>query len=338
MFLVHGFQDDNVRPDHATKFWEKLKEYDIPRKAWFMRVGHEEGFDVARAQWVATLHRWFDYWLHDVDNGIMEDDAVDVQYGPTEWESYPDWPIPGTSLVPLWFQGDGEGIAGGLALRSAERELTKSFQDRSNMNETVATRNPTTEVNPNRLVFITPPLEEDLHISGTPLLRLRAYVDGEDTNFGVILMEYSPTPKVQVTRTSDGVANVPGNPRDCWGESSANDSACYIITQTNTTTSTAWRVSKGIVDGLNIHDITTPTPLKPNRGNSFVFDLQPHDYKFSAGSRLAAIVVGSYPSYSSQADPNAANITIDLKRSSLLLPVVGGLRAADAAGIPRRAD
>ena len=338
VFLVHGFQDDNVRADHATKYWEKLKEYDIPRKAWFVRVGHEEGFDVDRAEWVATLHRWFDYWLHGVANGIMDEPPVDVQYGPTEWAAYDDWPAPGTSTVALWLQPEGEGIAGGLALRSLETTTTQTFQDRSNMTEAVAVRNPTTEVNPNRLVFITPPLETDLHISGTPLLRLRAAVDGVDTNFGVVLMEYSPAPKIQVTRTSDGVANVAGNPRDCWGESSATDSACYIMTQTNTTTATQWRVSKGIVDGLNIYDRTTPTPLRPNRYNGFVFDLQPHDYKFSAGSRLAAVVVGSYPGYSSQADTNAAPITIDLSRSALILPVVGGLRAAADAGIPRTGD
>jgi X-Pro dipeptidyl-peptidase len=138
-----------------------------------------------------------------------------------------------------------------------------------------------------------------------------------------------------VTRTSEGVGNVPGSPRDCWGESSEHDSACYIITRTNTTTATQWRVSKGIVDALNIFDRTAPTPLRPTRFNAFVFDLLPHDYVFSAGSRIAAVVVGSYPGYSIIADTNAAGITVDLSKSALILPVVGGMRAAADAGIPR---
>jgi hypothetical protein len=34
VFLVHGMQDENVRPDHFSKYWQALKEHDIPRKLW----------------------------------------------------------------------------------------------------------------------------------------------------------------------------------------------------------------------------------------------------------------------------------------------------------------
>jgi X-Pro dipeptidyl-peptidase len=45
------------------------------------------------------------------------------------------------------------------------------------------------------------------------------------------------------------------------------------------------------------------------------------------------ILVGSYPQYSSQADPNNARITYSLRSSRLQLPVVGGTAAAHAAGL-----
>src|ERR687891_1710172 len=52
VFLVHGLQDDNVRPDHFAKYWRELEEEDVPRKLWLNGSGHEEPFDFRRAEWV----------------------------------------------------------------------------------------------------------------------------------------------------------------------------------------------------------------------------------------------------------------------------------------------
>ncbi len=72
VFITHGLQDDNVRPDHFSKYWEQLRRFDVPRKLWLNGSGHEDPFDFRREEWVDTLHRWFDFWLHDIDNGIGE--------------------------------------------------------------------------------------------------------------------------------------------------------------------------------------------------------------------------------------------------------------------------
>ena len=45
-------------------------------------------------------------------------------------------------------------------------------------------------VKPNRLAFLSEPLEAPLHISGTPVAHWRAEVDQTDTNFGAILVDY----------------------------------------------------------------------------------------------------------------------------------------------------
>ena len=37
----------------------------------FLHQGvHLDGFSF-RDEWVKRLHPWFDYWLHDIDNGIV---------------------------------------------------------------------------------------------------------------------------------------------------------------------------------------------------------------------------------------------------------------------------
>ena len=82
MFITHGIQDENVRADHMSKWWYGLKERNVPRKLWIMRQGHVDPFDGRRAVWVDTIHRWFDYWLQSVPNGIMSEPAVDIEESP----------------------------------------------------------------------------------------------------------------------------------------------------------------------------------------------------------------------------------------------------------------
>jgi X-Pro dipeptidyl-peptidase len=64
----------------------------------------------------------------------------------------------------------------------------------------------------------------------------------------------------------------------------------------------------------------------------FSFPLLPEDYVFETGHQIAVILVGSYPSYSSLADQTRANITVSGRFSKILLPIVGGEKAALAAG------
>ena len=96
VFISHGFQDDNVRFNQATTWWEALKARGIPRKMWLTRTGHEDPFDFRRAAWVDTLHRWFDHWLQGLDNGIMNEPKVDIETTADTWETAADWPVPGT--------------------------------------------------------------------------------------------------------------------------------------------------------------------------------------------------------------------------------------------------
>lgn len=92
-------------------------------------------------------------------------------------------------------------------------------------------------------------------------------------------------------------------------------------------------VTKGIVDGLNIDDYSSPTPLVPGRQYQVDFPLLPEDYVFPAGHRIGVIIVGSYRDYGSQADQNRATITISPRRSLIELPIVGGHAAAMRAGL-----
>ncbi|WP_203416941.1 CocE/NonD family hydrolase [Jiangella ureilytica] len=332
VFLVHGLNDENVRPDHFSKLWYGLAEHDVPRKLWLTQTGHIDPFDFRREAWVDEIHKWFDFWLYDVQNGIMDEPIVDVERAPDVWETANDWPVPGSRPTRLWLEPNA-GAAGGLSVTpNRPSDPTLSFVDDPLQRETAMVSNEET-VTPNRLVYLSDPLEAPLHISGTPELKLGATVSTTDTNFGVILVDYGPATRVQ--RQGDGVLT--GTVEDCWGEPATwggyAEDACYKEVLKRVALTQREVVTKGIVDGVNLYDYSTPTALIPGKPYDVQFPLLPEDYVFPEGHRIGVIVVGSYRDYGSQADPNRATISVLPERSVIELPIVGGRMAAVAAGL-----
>jgi X-Pro dipeptidyl-peptidase len=137
-----------------------------------------------------------------------------------------------------------------------------------------------------------------------------------------------------VSRTGDGVTTPAGATTSCWGESSPADSACYKdVSEVLDTTSSAWRVTKGVLDSGHRTSRLTTTPIDADTRYPFSFPLLPQDYTFQAGHQIGVVIVGSYRDYGTTASTTAANITFSLKDSRIDLPIVGGGAAALAAGI-----
>ena len=184
---------------------------------------------------------------------------------------------------------------------------------------------------PNRLVHLSEPLAVPLHLSGSPLVTLQARVDGVDTNFAAILVDYGTGTRVGTA--GDGIRTLGAATADCWGLASATDDACYRQTEKTLTTLPQEMVTHGIVDGLNLTDITTADPAGAGRADPVDIPLLPEDYVFAAGHRIGVVVLGSYSGYPSVGEQNRATITVRYPQSRVVLPVVGGRNAARAAGL-----
>ena len=103
-------------------------------------------------------------------------------------------------------------------------------------------------VTANRRVFLTPPLQADVRISGTPFVSLSASADQTDTNLGALLVDYGhrhARPAGARVTASQTLTT-----EDCWGETSAVDNACYRQTVKRTVTADRERVTKGILDAV----------------------------------------------------------------------------------------
>jgi X-Pro dipeptidyl-peptidase len=330
VFITHGFQDDNVRFNHATQWWDALEARGVPRKMWLTRTGHEDPFDFRRAAWVDTLHRWFDHWLQGIDNGIMDEDRVDVEVAKDTWRTAPDWPIPSTEQIDVYLQGTAPGSAGALGLGSGGATDTLSWTDAA-QNETTMISNPTGS-QANRLVFLSAPLKNPLRISGTPVVDIQASLSTRQSNLGAVLVDYGPS--TQITRSSDGIIDAQPVVRTCWGESSTNDSACYKEVQKPTVQVTQWRVSKGILDSSNRESLlaSAATPVEIGWKYRFAWPTFPNDFVFEAGHRIGIVLVANYTSFSSVPGTTGSTVTLDTRASKVRLPIVGGHGAAVASG------
>jgi X-Pro dipeptidyl-peptidase len=329
VFASHGLQDDNVRMNHLSKWWDGLKAHNVPRKLWLTRTGHEDPFDYRRAAWVDTLHRWFDHWLVGVDNGIMSEPQVDVEGAKDTFTTYSDWPVPDTADVDVFLRGTTQDAAGALGLSSGGDTDTLTWLDASGQSENTMISGPTGS-QANRRVFLSPVLTHDLHISGTPVVDIQASLDKTQTNLGALLVDYGAG--TQVTRTSEGIQNVNPVTRSCWGESSAADSACYIDVFKPEVSVTSWRVTKGVLDSSNRDSLTTATPADVGVKYRFTWPTLPQDYVFPAGHQIGIILVANYSQFSAANGTTGTTVTLDTRVSKLRLPVVGGYRAAVASG------
>nr|WP_231127098.1 CocE/NonD family hydrolase [Motilibacter aurantiacus] len=337
VFVYHGINDHNVRGSQFSEWWYDLAENDVTRKIWISQVGHVDPFDIRRNDWVNTLHRWFDHELQGVENGILDEPIADIEQTPLNWVTAADWPQPGAAKTSLYLQPNTTAV-GGIALHRSKAGVSKSYTE-ARLPEQPPANNPTaasitgnlTTPNPNRLVYMTEPLADDLHFSGTATVSLRVKVNSTDTNFSAFLVDLGTG--TRLSTTGDGAQTL--TTFDCWGESSAADDGCYFHMAERLIETPQELVTRGIQDALNIQSLERARNLTPNQPRSVEIKLQPEDYIFAKGHRLAVIVSGSDANWGVAGDALGSVVTLDPRDNRLELPVVGGAAAAKAAGIAK---
>ncbi|MFC6324965.1 CocE/NonD family hydrolase [Microbacterium koreense] len=329
VFAIHGLNDDNVRMSQFADYWDALGEHNVPRKVWLPRLGHIDPFDFRRDVWVDTLHRWFDYWLKGIDNGIMAEPQSTVEFGPSEYVDEASWPAPGTEYVDLSLSGTTSGAPGSLGFRPADGATTLDIVGGSNSPSEASLASNPEAAQSNRLVLLSEPLTHELRVSGTPIVRLDASLSQEQSNLSALLIDYSTA-----TRTprspGDGIQTL--EERTCWGAESQFDSGCYFETQRRASESPYWRLSRGVLDSSNRESLQegAAAPVVPGQEYDFDWKMEPYDHVFPAGSRIGVVLSTNLSGFVA-GSPNAT-ITLDAVTSSISLPIVGGARAAFASG------
>lgn len=130
--------------------------------AWY----HDEGM------------RWFDHWVRDIDNGVMEEPPVKIfVMGINKWKFETEWPPAKAQYTKFYLQPGG-----GLSTEAPTCEGTESFTQQA----------PYMDPKVFCLRYATDPFAEDTEVIGEVALHLDAAIDIDDTNWIADVMDVDP--------------------------------------------------------------------------------------------------------------------------------------------------
>jgi X-Pro dipeptidyl-peptidase len=282
--MSHAFNDWNVMPEHSVKVYEYLKAKGVPAQAYFHQGGH------GGPPPLELMNRWFTRYLYGIENGVEDDPKawiVREDDERTEPTPYPDYPNPAASPAVLRLTAGGVQT-GGLSLQSRPGQGTETLVDNFSFGGRTLAQAEWTE---HRLLYATPELREDVHISGTSRIHIRLAANQPAANLSIWLVSL---PWVDGRFSRGGV------------------------------------ITRGWADPQNHNSLTESEPLVPGEYYELEFELQPDDQIVPRGQRIGLMIFSSDREFTLWPDPGTA-LTVDLDGTSVEIPVVGGVEALGRA-------
>lgn len=317
VLLSHGLGDLNVQTIHFGQWWDRLAANGVERKIWLSQTGHVDPFDYRRAQWVDTLHKWFDHYLLGIDNGIERGPMASIERAPDQWVDQSSWPAANTAGVTY---RPHAGTSAGLgSLTTAPSSGAAAFTDSPRLSETDWAAQPSS-VSANRLLYSTGKLDRDLQISGTSTITVTATPNTSTAQLSAVLVDYGPATIRNYTGSGEGIKT--GTGETCWGANAPGDNGCYRVTTTDSVNVGSEIFSRGWADLGNYRSLSKEEPLTPGKPYTMTFRLASTDHVVPKGHQLALIIGGTDAGFLGQ--PRATTkFSVDLAKTSLNLPVVG---------------
>ena len=237
------------------------------------------------------MNKWFTHFLWDVENGVEEE--------PKAWivreGDLRSEPTPYADFPNPAAEPVGVHLRkGGSAV--GRLSLKKRRAGRERFVDDVAYSGADlarASVSNHRLLYVTPVLKEAVHLSGLATVRIRLASSKPAANLSVWLVSLP------------------------WNSSDRTPIYHNIIT-------------RGWADPQNHTSLRSSEPLVPGTYYSLSFDLQPDDQVIPAGQQIGLMIFSSDQEFTLHPEAGT-ELTIDLKNTELLLPIVGGKKAFKSA-------
>ena len=277
VLMAHGFNDWNVMISHSARFIDVLEKKGIPVQVYFHQGGH------GGPPPFSMMNKWFTRYLFGVENNVENDPKAWIvrensdRQKPTSYAAYPN---PDAKPVRFFLT---KGVpAGGLmeTTKAAKQGRVTITDDVSFSGSDLAKA----ETSVNRLLFVTEPLKEPVHISGTPVITIRAASDKTAVNLSVWMVVLPWTTPA----------------------ASVNDNL----------------INRGWVDLRNYKSLTNSKPLKPGKFYEMTFELEPDDQIIPAGKQIGLMIFSSDKEFTLWPEAGT-KLTVDLDATSITIPIVG---------------
>ena len=322
VFIVHGLNDWNVKSKQFDMLWKALEENDVPRKMVLHQGEHISINNLAGIDFNDMMNRWFDYWLYEIDNNVMEDIApVTIQNNTNlEFETFDNWPVKGETLK-LYLNNGGQIHA--LTTNPSSKSEKESFVDNLSISgydravqDGLAWRQTIVgtpeEARADRLAYVTEPLKEDMRISGTINVTLKAALDQPTGIISAMLVDYG----TEYRPTIDTEVVVPNG--IIYGGNAGSDDIVDFVMESEPSTFKV--ISRGWMDAQNRVAPYRVDPIKPGTEYTFTVDMQPMDYTVKAGHKLGLILYSTDAEYTMR-PLTTTHFTVNVAETFLEIPV-----------------
>ena len=286
LLMSHGFNDWNVMPEHSYRIYAKAKEMGLPVQTYYHQNGH------GGPPPMTMMNRWFTRYLHGVENGVEQDPKAwivrerDARDKPT---SYTDYPNPDAADVDLFLTAGAPGH-GGLGLVQTRTAKKETLVDNYSFDGSALAD---AEFTSHRLIYLTPELTADVHLSGTPTVTVRMAASKARANLSVYLVSL-PWESGRRTVITDNL------------------------------------ITRGWADFRNHKDIRQEEDVEPGEFVDLTFDLMPDDQLIRKGQQIGLMIFSSDKDFTLLPEPGT-ELTVDLAETKITLPVVGGKAAMEGA-------
>jgi X-Pro dipeptidyl-peptidase len=287
MLMSHGFNDWNVMPEHSYRIYKKAKEMGLETSIYYHQYGH------GGPPPVSMMNKWFTHYLFGIDNGIEQEANKawivrenDDMSKPT---GYKDFPNPEAKAVTFYLS-KGAPAVGGLTTKKAKKQGKETLVDNYNFTGESLAR---AETSPNRVLYVSPLLSEDVHLSGVPKITVKVASSKPAANLSVWLVSLP------------------------WNAKSNAKITDNIIT-------------RGWADPQNHSSLTKGEPLVTGKFYDVTFELMPDDQIIKKGQQFGLLIFSSDNEYTLHPAPGT-ELTLDLDGTTLMLPIVGGVDALNSA-------
>ncbi|MDX8337652.1 Xaa-Pro dipeptidyl-peptidase [Draconibacterium sp. IB214405] len=284
MLMSHGFNDWNVVPEHSLRIYEAAKAKGIPCQIYYHQDGH------GGPPPLSMMNRWFTRYLFGIENGVENDPKAWIVREDADHDhptSYADYPNPDAKPV-TFFLTSGAPEKGGLVTEKPAKQAEETLVDNYSFSGEALAQAENTE---HRLIYLTPELKEDVHISGKTKITIKAASSKPAVNLSVYLV------------------SLPWN-NSRWRKPKITDNL----------------ITRGWADLQNYKSLRESEPLKPGKFYEMTFELQPDDQVIKAGQQIGLMIFSSDKDFTLHPKPGT-ELTVDLDGTSIEIPVVGGVDA-----------
>lgn len=271
VLALHGTRDDNVFSDQAGRWAEALVDAGVPVRSWWHTGRHGDLLAWKQPRpWRRMVVDWFDHFLRDVDNGVLDTPASTVVTRTGATLTTETWPGGDTATLSAGPITDGRGR---LRLVPGRPDAARIIDDaRFSVGE------PAPRLR--RLVWRSAPLVRPLHLSGHGTVDVEVSVDAPAANVSVALVTlgHSAEPRL----VSAGWADPQNHASLAVGEALQAGSRYRLSVDLDQVL--VRRIKAGLRLGLVVMSSDREHTLRPPRGTR----LRIH----TAGTRLVLPVVG----------------------------------------------